>query len=107
MILSQTSPQGVPEDHVQLISCPSLILKNNHREDNFRRKKKHLLDCQFKYHMRGTRKDFFTYVLIQKFMNNQTDWILIVFLINFLMIRFPFTKGDQCFTSSPKPDELN
>ena len=39
MILSQTSPQGVPEDHVQLISCPSLIVKNNNREDNFRRKK--------------------------------------------------------------------
>jgi hypothetical protein len=38
MILSQTSPQGVPEDHVQLISCPSLIVKNNHREDNFKRK---------------------------------------------------------------------
>jgi hypothetical protein len=39
MILSQTSPQGVPEDHVQLISCLSLLEKNNHREDNFRRKK--------------------------------------------------------------------
>jgi hypothetical protein len=41
MIPSQTSPQGVPEDHVQheLISWPSLIVKNNHREDNFRRKK--------------------------------------------------------------------
>ena len=39
MSLSQKSPQGVPEDHVQLISCPSLIVKNNHREDNFRRKK--------------------------------------------------------------------
>jgi hypothetical protein len=35
----KTSPQGVPEDHVQLISCPSLIVKNNNREDNFRRKK--------------------------------------------------------------------
>ena len=40
-------------------------------------------------------------------MNNQTDWIIIVFLINFLMIRLPYTKGDQYFTSSPKPDELN
>ena len=39
MTLSQKSPQGVPEDHVQLISYPSLIVKNNHREDNFRRKK--------------------------------------------------------------------
>ena len=38
MILSQKSPQGVPEDHVQLISCLSLLVKNNHREDNFRRK---------------------------------------------------------------------
>ena len=39
MILSQTSPQGVPEDHVQLISCHSLLIKNNHSEDIFRRKK--------------------------------------------------------------------
>ena len=57
--------------------------------------------------MRGTRKDLFTYFLIQEIMNNQTDWIIIVFLINFLMIRLPYTKGDQYFTSSPKPDELN
>ena len=69
--------------------------------------KNNLLDCQFKYHMRGTRKDLFTYFLIQEIMNNQTDWILIVFLINFLMIRLTYTKGDQCFTSSSKPDELN
>jgi len=40
MILSQTSPQGVPEDHVQQISCHSLLVKNNHREDNFKRRKK-------------------------------------------------------------------
>jgi hypothetical protein len=40
MILSQTSPQGVPEDHVQLISCHNLLVKNNHGEDNFRRRKK-------------------------------------------------------------------
>jgi hypothetical protein len=32
---------------------------------------------------------------------------IIVFLINFLMIRLPYDKGDQYFTSSPKPDELN
>ena len=57
--------------------------------------------------MRGTRKDLFTYFLIQEIMNNQTDWIIIVFLINFLMIRLPYTKGGQCFTSSPKPNELN
>ena len=54
--------------------------------------------------MRGARKDLFTYFLIQEIMNNQTDWIII---INFLMIRLPYTKGGQCFTSSPKPDQLN
>ena len=53
MILSQTSPQGVPKDHAQLISCPSLLVKNN-REDNFRRKKNHLLVIS--NIMRGTRK---------------------------------------------------
>ena len=57
--------------------------------------------------MRGTRKDLFTHFLIQEIMNSQTDWIIIVFLINFLMIRLPYTKGDQSFTSGPKPDELN
>jgi hypothetical protein len=57
--------------------------------------------------MRGTIKDLFTYFLIQEIVNNQTDWIIIVFLINFLMIRLPYAKGDQYFTSSPKPDELN
>ena len=57
--------------------------------------------------MRGTIKDLFTYFLIQEIVNNQTDWIIIVFLINFLMTRLPYAKGDQYFTSSPKPDELN
>jgi len=85
MILSQTSPQGVPEDHVQLISCPSALVKNNHREDNFRRKK--IICSIFISNIIWEEPVSIFVFLIQEIMNNQTDWIIIVFLINFLMIR--------------------
>jgi hypothetical protein len=77
--------------------------KNNHREDYFRRKKIICLIVSSNIIWEEPESIFLHIFLYKKLWTIRQT----VFLINFLMIRLPYTKGDQCFTSSPKPDEWN